>query len=83
MEIRSKIVKRGNSFALKIPKALIDCKILEENKEYIFCVVEAEKKENYKKKLADNPDSSVSLVWPGENISNLIFQKNNYGVSGL
>lgn len=34
MEIKSKIIKSGNSYQLRIPKALVDCKIVELGKIY-------------------------------------------------
>lgn len=36
MEIKSKIGKVGNGYVFWIPKALVDCKILESGKEYIL-----------------------------------------------
>lgn len=49
MEIESKIVKNGNSYAMAIPKALVRCKILEIGKKYIL-------------KLED-PDDGPIVYW--------------------
>lgn len=39
MEIKTKIVKQGGSYSMRIPKALIECKILDTEKEYIINLV--------------------------------------------
>jgi len=41
VEIETEIVSRGHSFGFKIPKALLDCKILEKGKRYKIWVLEA------------------------------------------
>ena len=40
MEIQAKIIKQGNGYGMRIPKALIDCKILENGKTYIIKEIE-------------------------------------------
>lgn len=34
VEIKTKIIKAGNSYGIRIPKALIDCKVLREGATY-------------------------------------------------
>lgn len=46
MEIQTKIVKNGSSFALAIPKAFIDCKTLEFGKTYKVRLEEIKEQEN-------------------------------------
>ncbi len=36
MKITGKIWKNGNSYAIRIPKGLVDAEIIEENTEYIL-----------------------------------------------
>lgn len=36
MEIKTKVSKVGNGYCLRLPKALVDSKILEPNKEYLI-----------------------------------------------
>lgn len=38
MEIKSKIMKSGNAYYFRIPKALLDCKVLDREKEYTILV---------------------------------------------
>ena len=46
MEIETRIVKNGNSYAMAIPKALVKCKILEFGKPYKIVVVPVKPKDN-------------------------------------
>lgn len=36
LKINSKLIKLGNSYAFLVPKALVDCNILEGGKRYIL-----------------------------------------------
>jgi antitoxin component of MazEF toxin-antitoxin module len=49
LEIKTTIIKAGNSYVMRIPKALVDCKILEKGKEYIIHV-------------ANNPSNNSPVV---------------------
>lgn len=40
LQIKGKISMQGNSYFLRIPKALLDCKVLESGKEYQFVIQE-------------------------------------------
>jgi len=39
MEIKTEIVSRGNSYGFGIPKALIDCKVLQKGQKYVIKVM--------------------------------------------
>lgn len=40
MEIKSTVIKQGTGYGFRIPKALVDCKVIDPDKEYIFEVRE-------------------------------------------
>jgi len=53
--IKSKVVKHGNGYALTIPKALLDCQIIDKDKRYKITVEEvAEIPESIKKDVSES-----------------------------
>ena len=60
MEITSKIIKAGNSFAFRVPKALIDCKVLDKTKEYIIQVEPVDKGPIVLRTLLDHQNISCT-----------------------
>ena len=68
VEIKAKISKIGNSYALFIPKPLIDCKVIDPNKEITLKIM-AESEVSKEDKPLDkatvvqgSPLSTISLV---------------------
>ena len=51
IEIKDKLTKVGNSYYLRIPKPLIDCKVIDPNKQMVIQVIPKDLKDEEGNKL--------------------------------
>jgi len=59
-EIEVRLIKQGNSFGFRVPKALMDCKVISDEKTYTAVIFEEESKPLKKEAIKRSTNAALS-----------------------